>query len=110
MDAGLGQDDLGDSRLEASAGVSPPDHLPDEADVTFGVAPVTTVPTVGLREPVPGLPHPERGGHQTRPFGKVADRQTRLDGRSGRACGLRSRVHPVIVNLNNVLRKVFNYF
>ena len=32
-DAGLGQGDLGDRHLEASAGVSSPDHLRDEADV-----------------------------------------------------------------------------
>jgi hypothetical protein len=47
LDAGLGQSHLGDSNLETSTGISSTNHLRDEADVTFGVAPVTAATTLG---------------------------------------------------------------
>jgi hypothetical protein len=105
----LGQGHLGDGNLETSTGVSSTNHLHDEADVTFGVAPVTAVTTLGMWESVPGFPHPQRGGHQARSFGKVADGQAALRDGTGWAWGLRFGVHPVIVNLNVLFRKVFNY-
>jgi len=58
---------------------------------------------------VPGLPHPQRGGHQARSFGKVADGEAALRGGSGWARGLRFGVHPVMVNLNMLFKKACNY-